>query len=62
MRHHGGVIPRLSLLVSLAALGILFLSIAFAFVLVIGSFFGADPFTGEHGSPESLAAVVTLTA
>lgn len=62
MRHHGEVIPRLSLLVSIAALGILFLSIALMFVLVIASYFGVVPFSGGHESPESLAAVLALTA
>lgn len=62
MRHHGGVTSRLPLLLSLASLGILFLSIVFVFLLVIGSYFGIVPFTVDHESAESLAHALTLVA
>lgn len=62
MRHHGGVTSRLPLLVSLASLGILFLSIIFVFLLVIGSYFGIVPFTENHESTEALAHALGLVA
>ena len=62
MRHHGRVTSRLPLLLSLAAVGIMFLSIAFVFVLVIGSFFGAVPFTGDYEMTETLARALALIA
>lgn len=62
IRHHGGVTSRLPLLLSLASLGILFLSIIFVFALVIGSFFGFVPIETGHESTESLAHALALIA
>ncbi|WP_431799142.1 hypothetical protein [Microbacterium kunmingense] len=53
---------RLPLLLSLASLGILFLSIIFVFLLVIGSYFGIVPFTENHESTEALAHALALVA
>ncbi|WP_164478192.1 hypothetical protein [Microbacterium sp. ABRD28] len=53
---------RLPLLLSLASLGILFLSIVFVFLLVIGSYFGIVPFTETHESSDALAQALSLVA
>lgn len=53
---------RLPLLITIAGVAVLFLAIAFVFVLVIGAmFFGGIEFTGGH-SDAALAGALRLVA
>lgn len=54
---------RLPLLITIAGVAVLFLAIAFVFVLVIGAmFFGGIEFTGGHSDAAALAGAFRLVA
>ncbi|MCW2164301.1 hypothetical protein B0I12_001427 [Microbacterium hydrothermale] len=54
---------RLPLLITIAGVAVLFLAIAFVFVLVIGAmFFGGIEFTGGHSDAAALAGALRLVA
>lgn len=54
---------RLPLLITIAGVAVLFLAIAFVFVLVIGAmFFGGIEFTGGHTDAAALVGTLRLVA